>query len=78
MFNETSSLLLNILQLYANRCFFFTATPNIVLTEYKAGMNDSKVYGNVICQVPAPKLVDEGYILPPKVEVYKTRLMQKR
>ena len=35
------------------------------------------MYDNVICQVPAPKLVDEGYILPPKVEVYKTRLMRK-
>ena len=61
----------------ANRCFFFTATPKHSLTKYKAGMNDSKVYGNVICQVPAPKLVDEGYILPPKVEVYQTRLMRK-
>ena len=27
--------------------------------------------------VPAPKLVDEGYILPPKVEVYKSRLLRK-
>ena len=61
----------------ANRCFFFTATPKHSLTKQKAGMNDSKVYGNVICQVPAPKLVDEGYILPPKVEVYKTRLLRK-
>ena len=24
---------------------------------------------NVICNVPAPKLVEEGYILPPKVVV---------
>ena len=33
-------------------------------------MNWSKTYGNVLCQVPAPQLVKEGYILPPKVEVY--------
>ena len=62
---------------YAKRSYFFTATPKHSLTSFKAGMNDSKVYGNVICQVPAPKLVDECYILPPKVEVYKTRLLRK-
>jgi len=62
---------------WAKRSYFFTATPKHSLTPFKAGMNDSKVYGNVICQVPAPKLVDEGYILPPKVEVYQTRIMQK-
>ena len=32
-------------------------------------MNDTEVYGQVICNVPAPKLVEEGYILPPKVVV---------
>ena len=61
----------------SDRSFFFTATPKHSLTPLKAGMNNSKVYGNVICQVPAPKLVDEGYILPPKVEVYRSRLMRK-
>ena len=40
-------------------------------------MNWSEVYGDVICQVPAPKLVREGYILPPKVEVYKSRILDK-
>ena len=61
----------------ANRCFFFTATPKHSTTPFKAGMNDTKVYGQVIASVPAPKLVDEGYILPPKVEVYKSRLLRK-
>ena len=61
----------------SRRCFFFTATPKHSLTPFKAGMNDSKVYGQVICQVPAPKLVDQGYILPPKVEVYESRLLDK-
>tara|TARA_Y100000589_G_scaffold134790_1_gene129012 strand:- start:688 stop:1326 length:639 start_codon:yes stop_codon:yes gene_type:complete len=32
-------------------------------------MNDSRVYGQVICSVPAPKLVEEGYILPPVVRL---------
>jgi len=61
----------------ADRSFFFTATPKHSLTPFKAGMNDTKVYGQVIANVPAPKLVDQGYILPPKVEVYKTRLLRK-
>ena len=51
------------------RCFFFTATPKHSATIFKPGMNDAEVYGNVICNVPAPKLVEEGYILPPKVVV---------
>ena len=62
---------------WSNRCFFFTATPKHSLTPFKAGMNDTKVYGQVIANVPAPKLVKEGYILPPKVEVYKSRLLRK-
>ena len=61
----------------ASRCFFFTATPKHSRTVQKAGMNDREVYGDVIINVPAPKLVDEGYILPPKVEVYKSRLLRK-
>ena len=40
-------------------------------------MNEPDIFGNVICQVPAPKLVDEGYILPPKVKVYKTDILSK-
>ena len=59
----------------ADRCFFFTATPKHSTTVKKAGMNNREVYGDVIINVPAPKLVDEGYILPPKVEVYKLSLI---
>ena len=53
----------------AGRCYFYTATPKHSLTVFKPGMNDGAVYGQVICNVPAPKLVKEGYILPPKVVV---------
>ena len=53
----------------SNRCYFFTATPKHSLTVFKPGMNDGAVYGQVICNVPAPKLVDQGFILPPKVVV---------
>ena len=53
----------------ADRCYFFTATPKHSLTVFKPGMNDPEVYGQVICNVPATQLVEEGYILPPKVVV---------
>ena len=53
----------------AERCYFFTATPKHSYSMFKPGMNDTEVYGQVICNVPAPKLVEQGYILPPKVVV---------
>ena len=53
----------------ADRCYFFTATPKHSVTIFKPGMNDGAVYGQVICNVPAPKLVEQGFILPPKVVV---------
>ena len=61
----------------ALRSYFFTATPKHSRTPFKVGMNNNDIFGNVICNVPAPKLVEQGYILPPKVEVYKTRLLRK-
>ena len=61
----------------AHRCYFFTATPKHSKTVYKAGMNNTRIYGCVICQIPAPTLVRAGYILPPKVEVYKSRILKK-
>ena len=62
---------------HADRSYYFTATPKHSSTPEKAGMNWSQTYGNVICQVPAPQLVNQGYILPPKVEVYRTRILEK-
>ena len=62
----------------ANRCFFFTATPKHSTTISKPGMNLPEVYGQVICQVPAPELVDQGYILPPKVVVKQLAMVQDR
>ena len=62
----------------ADRCYFFTATPKHSVTVFKPGMNDAEVYGNVICNVPAPKLVEEGYILPPKVVVKQLDMVQDR
>jgi len=62
----------------ANRCYFFTATPKHSVTISKPGMNLPEVYGQVICQVPAPELVKQGYILPPKVVVKQLPMVQDR
>ena len=63
--------------MYAERSYFFTATPKHSLTPFKVGMNEPDIFGQVICNVPAPKLVEQGYILPPKVKVYKSDIRQK-
>jgi superfamily II DNA or RNA helicase len=62
----------------ANRCYFMTATPKHSLTVSKPGMNIPEVYGNVICQVPAPELVNQGYILPPKVVIKQLAMVQDK
>lgn len=62
----------------SNRAYFFTATPKHSVTVSKPGMNDAAIYGNVICNVPAPELVDQGYILPPKVVVKQLEMVQDK
>ena len=61
----------------AERCYFFTATPKYSSVVGKAGMNDSEVYGQIIAKVPAPELVQNGYIIPPKVIATQMRLSVK-
>ena len=53
----------------ADRCYFFTATPKYSATSSKPGMNDASVYGKIIYNVPAPELVANGSIIPPKINV---------
>ena len=62
----------------ADRCYFFTATPKHSATISKPGMNMPEVYGQVICNVPAPELVEQGYILPPKVVVKQLEMVQDK
>jgi superfamily II DNA or RNA helicase len=59
---------------HAQRCYFFTATPKHSAVASKPGMNDGSVYGQVICQVSAPELVNGGYILPPQVQVHSMNI----
>ena len=53
------------------RSYFFTATPKHSGTKSRIGMENKEVFGEVIVNVPAPELVRDGYILPPKVVVHK-------
>jgi superfamily II DNA or RNA helicase len=62
----------------SDRCYFFTATPKHSLTISKPGMNDGAVYGQVLVNVPAPELVEGGYILPPKVVVKQLPMIKGR
>ena len=62
----------------SERRFFFTATPKHSLTVSKPGMNRPEVYGQVLENVPAPELVEQGYILPPKVVVKQLPLVKGR
>ena len=59
----------------ANRCYFFTATRKTSLTPTKPGMNDSEVYGEIICRVSAPELVAGGYIIAPKIVAKKFEVL---
>ena len=61
----------------ADRCYFFTATPKYSNVIGKAGMNDTEIYGSIISKVPAPQLVQNGYIIPPKVIASQMRLSVK-
>ena len=62
----------------SDHCYFFTATPKHSLTVSKPGMNDGSVYGQVLVNVPAPELVQQGYILPPKVVVKQLPMIKGR
>lgn len=61
----------------AQRCYFFTATPKYSVTTGKPGMNDTDVYGQIIAKVPAPELVNGGYIIPPKVVAKQLEMVKK-
>jgi len=63
---------------HADRTFFFTATRKTSVTVKKPGMNWTETYGQVIARVSAPELVENGYILPPKVKVIEMDKVDKK
>ena len=62
----------------ADRCFYFTATRKTSVTTRKHGMNEVETYGHVITRVSAPELVENGYILPPRVKVIEMDKIDKK
>ena len=60
------------------RCYFFTATPKHSGSDEDPGMNNEYVYGKVLEQVPAPELVNNNIILPPKVVVKELDMIRDR
>lgn len=63
---------------FADRCYFFTATPKHSTVLSKPGMNDCDVYGSVLCNVSAPELVEGGFILPPQVQVHSMNIFRDK
>ena len=62
--------------LSSDNAYFFTATPRYSRKINGRGMNNSLVFGNDLINVPAPELMNNGSIIPPKVsslEVDETR-----
>lgn len=62
----------------ADRCYFLTATPKHSTVLSKPGMNDVEVYGQIICNVPAPELVQGGFIVSPSIQVTELNLIRDK
>ena len=59
---------------HAKRNYFFTATPRYS-TDYASdlsGMNNTDVYGDIICRVDFNYLVEQGIIVKPKLHLLKS------
>jgi len=52
--------------LHSRSSYFFTATPRIAVSHGR-GMNNAEIYGQVIENVPAPELINNGSIVSPTV-----------
>ena len=67
---------------YGVNSYYFTATPKFVGTvnpnKGKYGMNIPSVYGNTICNVPAPELVEGGSIVKPTIVPFELDIDRTR
>lgn len=53
---------------YIKQRYYFTATPRLGRgVSVQRGMNNSDVWGGVLCNIPAPVLIQNGSIVPPKI-----------
>lgn len=58
--------------------YFFTATPRHTRNPQSSGMNNSLVYGQVICNVPAPELIRNGSIIPPTLVPFEVDITREK
>ena len=56
----------------ASNSYFFTATPKYTRQVNGRGMNNTDVFGKTLISVPAPELIDNGSIIPPKLVIHET------
>jgi superfamily II DNA or RNA helicase len=56
---------------HADSAYYFTATPKLSQNPKGRGMNNSIVFGQVIENVPAPELIENGSIIPPMVQIHE-------
>ena len=64
---------------HADACYYFTATPRVHRgSAYQRGMNNLDVYGPVLCNVPAPELIEAGAIVPPQIVPFETDLVRMK
>ena len=56
--------------LHSKKAYFFTATPRTSRNPYSRGMNNQEIYGAVLCNVPAPHLINNGSIIPPQMQEF--------
>ena len=58
------------------RCYFFTATPKYNKDVYSPSMDDEEIYGEEIERISPRELIDNGYILPPKLFVKELEMTE--
>ena len=57
---------------HSKSTYFFTATPRISYRNTR-GMNNGTIYGNIICNIEAKELIDNGSIIPPTIVPFHTK-----
>lgn len=63
---------------HAESAYYFTATPKLSQNPKGRGMNNSIVFGQVIENVPAPELIENGSIIPPMVQVHEVDAVREK
>jgi superfamily II DNA or RNA helicase len=58
-----------IREINSSRKFFFTATEKHTTTQSGRGLNNEKVFGEVLYQVSPATLIEKGYIVAPRLHI---------